>query len=405
MKIALVHDHVGGQAGGGGGVRQMLELALALRTLGHEAIIACHDFIPGTEYGNASREVEVRCVREGVVEPFTRRMAEMRRLWIGMPKVARLVPADVDIVNAHETLALRAGRIAAARTGAPLVWTRNDETVYERAVIPDETIFGSRSLPARLVRSLAGVSYRRDARRAQAIVVLDSRNARMVERAYGRKASIVRSGPAERFFSPPERGQARRRLGVSNEVFLAVGVGILYPHRRFEDLIEAIALLPGDADVRACIIGSDHADPAYADRLERLIDERGLRERVELRRQSVSDDYLQQAYAGADVFVFPNQRQTWGLAPLEALAAGTPAIVSSGAGVHEAIEGQAGVAVVPPAAPGAIADALLAIKSRGRDGVDRTAAWIREEFSNLRYAERMAELYRPAASRASSRES
>ena len=57
--------------------------------------------------------------------------------------------------------------------------------------------------------------------------------------------------------------------------------------------------------------------------------------------------------------------------------------------------------MVPPGAPGAIADALLAIKSGGHDGVDRTAAWIREEFSNLRYAERMAELYRSAASRAS----
>jgi glycosyltransferase involved in cell wall biosynthesis len=396
MRIALVHDHVGGQAGGGGGVRQMLELALALKRLGHDVTIACHDFAPGSEYGNASREIEVRSVRKGVVEPFTRRATELRRQLLGMPKVARLVPEDVDVVNAHESLGLRAGRIAAGRLGVPLVWTRNDETIYERAVVPDETIFGSHRLPSRLVRRLIGLPYRRDAGRSAAIVVLDTRNARMVERSYGRQASIVRSGPAARFFDPPERGPARRWLGVSEGAFVAVGVGILYPHRRFEDLIEAVARLPAEAGVRACIIGSDHADRAYADRLERLIDELRLGDRVELRRRSVSDDDLQQAYAAADVFVFPNQRQTWGLAPLEALAGGTPAIVSSGAGVHEVLEGRAGVAVVPPARPSAIADALIAFKSGGRDSVETTTAWIRDELGNTRYAERMVDVFEGA---------
>jgi glycosyltransferase involved in cell wall biosynthesis len=374
----------------------MLELALALRRFGHEVTIACHDFAPGTEYGNASREVEVRCVREGVVEPFTSRASELSRQWLGMPKVARLVPDGVDVVNAHESLGLRGGRIAAGRLGVPLVWTRNDETIYERGVMPEETIFGSGSPPSRLVRRLVGRSYRRDAARAAEIVVLDSRNARMVERSYARQARIVRSGPAERFFAAPERGPARRWLGVPDGAFAAVGVGILYPHRRFEDLIEAVALLPPEAGVHAWIIGSDHADSAYADRLERLIDELHLGERVSLRRRSVSDDELQQAYAAADAFVFPNQRQTWGLAPLEALAGGTPAIVSAGAGVHEVIEGRPGVAIVPPGRPSAIADALVELKSGNRDGVAETTAWIRKELSNLRYAERMLEVYEAA---------
>ena len=42
-----------------------------------------------------------------------------RRYWLDMPKVARLVPADADVVNAHEWLALRPGRAAARRLSVP----------------------------------------------------------------------------------------------------------------------------------------------------------------------------------------------------------------------------------------------------------------------------------------------
>jgi glycosyltransferase involved in cell wall biosynthesis len=371
----------------------MLELALALDRIGHRVTVACLDYEPGTEHRRAGSQVEIRAVREGGVRPPAGRLGELTRLWREMPRVARAVPADAEVINAHETFALRAGRIAARRLGVPLVWTRNDETLFERAAVPDETVFGSSGLISRAGRGLLGLPYLRDARAAGAIVVLDQRNARMVERSYGRRATIVRSGPARFFFDPPPRAVARERLGVSERVFLAVGAGILFPHRRFEDLIEAVALLEGAQPVEALIVGSDHADPGYADSLERMAGELGVTDTVAIRRQGVSDDELRHTYAAADVFVFPNERQTWGLAPLEALAGGTPAIVSSGAGVHEVLEGRPGVTVVPPRQPSAIADALIAIRTRGRTDLDETIDWIRRELSDERYARRMAELF------------
>jgi D-inositol-3-phosphate glycosyltransferase len=211
----------------------------------------------------------------------------------------------------------------------------------------------------------------------------------------------VRSGPSRRFFQPPAGADARARLGLPEDAFVAVGVGILFPHRRFEDLCEAIALLGDRPEMRALVIGSDHADSAYADRLDRLIASRRLNGRVTLRRQAISDEELRHVYAGADVFVFPNERQTWGLAPLEALVSGTPAIVSSGAGVHEVLEGRPGVQVVPPARPDAIAVALRALAGGGREEVGETAAWIREELSNERYAERMAAIFAEVTGRGS----
>ena len=60
-----------------------------------------------------------------------------------MPKVARLVPSDADVVNPHDWPALRSGRIAARRLSLPLVWTRNNESLWERAIVPHMSITAS----------------------------------------------------------------------------------------------------------------------------------------------------------------------------------------------------------------------------------------------------------------------
>lgn len=394
-RIALVHDHIGGKAGGGGGVRLMVELAAGLERLGHRVTLVCHDFEPGAEFAPVADALEVRSVATGKADVLRGRAEFMVRYSAGMRRVAKLVPPDVDVVNAHESPGLAAGRLAAARLRVPLVWTRNDETIFERAAVPEHTIVSDRRLVPRLVRGVAGLPELRDARRAAAIVVLSHAQMRMVERSYRRPAEVVPMGPPEHFFDAPDRTEARRRLGVDDAAFLCVGVGILYPHRRFEDLIEAVARIGSERRLQALIVGSDHGDPAYADRLAALIREHRLDDRVTLPRRNVTDDELKDAYAAADVFVFPNQRQTWGLAPLEAIASGTPVILSRGAGVHEVLAGRPGVVSVPPESPAAIADALAAAM-RGRDrrqALAPTREWIRRELSRDAYAKRMSAIY------------
>lgn len=397
--VALVHNHVGGKAGGGGGVRLMLELGLALVRQGHRVTVCCHDYEPDAEFAEASDALDIRAVQTGRADWIGSRRELVRRFWLGMPKVARLVPDDADVVNAHEWPGLHAGRLAAARLKVPLVWTRNDETGWERAVVPEQTIITNRRWAVRVVRAALGWPDLLDARRAAAIVVLSTPQVRMVERSYRRRAHVIPLGPAAGFFDPPDRSEARRRLGIADDRFLAVGAAILFPHRRFEDFVEAMALVRDDPDIEALIAGSDHADLPYADRLSALIRERGLEERVRLPRTNLSEDELRDVYAAADALVYPNQRQTWGLAPLEALAGGTPAIVSSGAGVSEILDGRPGVRIVPPEQPAALAEALRSLKADGGADVGTTRAWLSEELTTDRYAEHMAELFEDAIRR------
>jgi D-inositol-3-phosphate glycosyltransferase len=394
MHIALVNHHVGGKAGGGGGVRLMLELGAGLVERGHRVTVACYDFLEGSEFSYAADLLEIRSVRQGPFELPADNRALARRFWLEMRKVAKLVPDDVDVVNSHDWIALRPGRIAAGRLSVPLVWTRNNESLWERAIVPELSITGERSLPHRVLQAALTWPDLLDARRADAIAVLSAQQVEMVRRSYRKEALLLPVGPPAHFFDPPEKAVARARLGIAEDAFLVVAMGTLVEHRYFDDLIEASALLADDPRLHTLIAGSDHEDRAYGDRLAAQIVARGLQERVTLPRKSLSDAELKDTYAAADVFVILSQRYAWGLAPLEALASGTPVILTPGAGVYDILAGHPGVQVVQPRDPHAIAQAIRSWRGgEGQVGLEQTRTWLREEYAMDRYVERMEQVY------------
>lgn len=394
MKIALLHAFFGGRVGGGGGIRLMTELGRGLCEQGHEVVVCCHGYEPGSLSPDPADEFEIRAVRTGPMQiPETRREA-LKLGWWQMREVARLIPDDVDVINAHEAPGHMAGYFAAKRGGAPVVWTRNDHTLWETALMPDQTWIANPGRIGRTIRLGLGLPDRAAGRAMDSIVVLDSRNAAMVERAYGSGAEIIRSGAAEKFFDAPDKATARRELGIAEGTLLVLGVGILAPYRRFTDLVSAVAELPSGTDFELRIIGSEHSYPETARELREQIQHVGIADRTVLMTDGVSDSELIAHYSAADAFVFPNEMQTWGLAPLEAIACGTPAIVSRGAGVHEVLEGRDGAQIVSERSPTQIADAIAAIAAGGPAAdVGETRTWIRNEFGRTRFAERMAELF------------
>jgi glycosyltransferase involved in cell wall biosynthesis len=395
VKVALIHTHFGGRAGGGGGARQMTELALSLKRAGHEAVICCHDHDTSEEFaGVREAGLEILSVRKGEINKAIGPRNALHQTWREMPRVADLVPDDVDVINAHATPGIHAGRLAAKRLDVPLVWTRNDYTVFEFALMPHEAPVPAMNLVQRGMRMIVSFSDLLDARASDAIAVLDGRNERMVKRAYRREAVVIRSGPAEHFYNPPPRAQAREALGIDDDTFLALGFGVMYIYRRFEDMIEAISMLDDMPQIQGLIIGSAHMHPDYAEKVRKLIDQKGLSDRIKLDLRSFTEEELVQIYAAADVYVYPNDLQTWGLSALEAIVAGTPAIVSRGAGVHEVLGDQSAVELVDALDPPAIRDALVRIASDpAAYETSETREWIRENLNNTRYGEQMAELF------------
>src|SRR5437899_2641278 len=87
MKVALVFNAIGGKAGGGGGARQMLELAGALVRQGHEVVVACHDHEPGGDF-EPPPGIEILSVREAPVGPIVGPRNQIERVWRGMAALA-----------------------------------------------------------------------------------------------------------------------------------------------------------------------------------------------------------------------------------------------------------------------------------------------------------------------------
>jgi glycosyltransferase involved in cell wall biosynthesis len=142
---------------------------------------------------------------------------------------------------------------------------------------------------------------------------------------------------------PDRAGPPSRILAVSN----------LFRRKGLDYLIDAVRLLIGDGRHLALTIVGEGPQRA---RLEaqahgmpvRLV---GSRSREEVR------DLLRDA----DLFAMPTLADTFGVSPIEAMAAGVPVVVTSAAGCAELI-GPLGAKVVPPrdvtALHGALADAL-----------------------------------------------
>jgi glycosyltransferase involved in cell wall biosynthesis len=162
--------------------------------------------------------------------------------------------------------------------------------------------------------------------------------------------------------------------------------------KRHEDVLRA---LPDDRlrELRWVVIGDGPERP----RLARLAADLGVADRVEWLGQLDHDAALREL-ARCHVMALPSVREAFGVAYVEAMAAGVPAIGSRGEGGPEeiAVSGD-GMVLVPPRDPGALADALAELFS-DRDGLARLSesarATAREHFGWERCGEATVAAYR-----------
>jgi glycosyltransferase involved in cell wall biosynthesis len=172
---------------------------------------------------------------------------------------------------------------------------------------------------------------------------------------------------------PGEREAIRRRLGAGREA-LVLFVGKLLPVKRPFDLLEAIARLSRDGPpVRLAIAGSG----PLQDEME------GLARRSSLPVAFLgfqNQSLLPKLYSSADALVLPSQTETWGLVVNEAMACGTPAVVSSGVGCAPDLieEGVTGTAY-PCGDVAALAQAIARTVQQGK--TDAVCAGLRRRMS------------------------
>jgi glycosyltransferase involved in cell wall biosynthesis len=152
------------------------------------------------------------------------------------------------------------------------------------------------------------------------------------------KVVVRRNGlDLDEFAELPVRGVFRRDFGIPLEAPLVLYLGRLSRKKGLDLLIRAFAGAPASAFL--AVAGPDERDGSL-DEVRRLCADRGLESRVRLVGPRFALQKLQ-AFVDADVFVLPSQNENFGNAVAEAIACGTPAIVTDRCGIAPLVEGAA----------------------------------------------------------------
>jgi glycogen(starch) synthase len=254
-----------------------------------------------------------------------------------------------DVVHGHDWVVAEASTAIAHETGAPLVMTLHatEYGLWGGWLTSDFSRWRA-SIERDLVRSADRTVVCSQAMRGEALDGLHAQADRVV---------VIPNGvEPERWTSSPEHQQAARRAaGVPDDVPMLVLVGRLEYEKGGQDAIAALALLP-DPRAHLVLVGSGSQREALAEQAARD----GVADRVHL--VGRLDDRTSAALLGAaDVALVPSRYEPFGLVALEAMAAGTPVVVARSGGLADIVRpGETGL-VVPPAAPGALAQAVSAV--------------------------------------------
>ncbi len=144
---------------------------------------------------------------------------------------------------------------------------------------------------------------------------------------------LWRRGVDAQTFHPGFRSAAMRdeMTGGNPDETVLIYVGRLSDEKQIEHIRPALACLP---KTRLVLVGDGPARPA----LERAFAGLPVTFMGYLR-----DQRLSQAYASADIFVFPSRLETYGLVVIEAMAAGLPVVAARVGGVSDIVtEGETG---------------------------------------------------------------
>lgn len=297
----------------------------------------------------------------------------MRSVDVLTKHLLEVVPGNFDIIHAQDCIAARA---------ACAVRDRHPEIEVVRTVhhIDD---FSTQALIECQHRSILDPDH---------VLVVSRYWQDILTDQYGIESTVVTNGvDAERFTRPPgfDPEPFRSLVGADDRVVLLT-VGGIEPRKGSLELFEALAQVKDarEAPPVLVVIGGhsfrDHS--AYRDAALERAEELGLKEGDDYHLLgTVSDEELAAWYHSADAFVFPSVKEGWGLAVLEALAAGLPVLTTDIEVFREYLAGDTAV-LVPPGDAGRIAAGLTrlvddpALRARlGRSGPGIAARYTWEE--------------------------
>lgn len=243
-----------------------------------------------------------------------------------------------DLIHSHYWQSGLAGKALAGRWGIPLVHSNHTlGRVKNKWLAPGDA-------PEPAVR-VAGEHEVIDA--AEVLVASTAEEWRQLAELYGappERLKILYPGVDHDLFSPGDRGDARRLLGLP-EGRLLLAVGRIQPLKGLDLAIESLARL--DASFSLAIVGgaSGMNGGGELDRLGALARDLGVEDRI-VWAGAQPHRMLPVYYRAADALLVCSHSESFGLAALEAQSCGIPVIGTKVGGLPDLVgDGSSGILV------------------------------------------------------------
>lgn len=195
-------------------------------------------------------------------------------------------------------------------------------------------------------------------------------------------------------FYPADRRESKAKVGAVTDRPLVLMLANLAPHKGQETVVRAVALLKNRGVEVACWLAGVEREPqGFTKRLEQLISDLGVRDRVRLLGYRNDAPELVRA---ADFLALPSTQEGLPLTIVEAQASQTAVLAAPTAGIPEVVQdGETGFLIAANDAPryAAAIERLLAEPELYQRVVHHAFARTTREHSWTRYAARIEELY------------
>jgi glycosyltransferase involved in cell wall biosynthesis len=292
-----------------------------------------------------------------------------------------------EVIVSHDWLTALAGHRISRRWGIPHVWTVHD------------TVYGKRG--GTIEKPDDVLAYRLEAwatRSADLVLVNSTAIGEEVRVHYGgdpKKMDLLHPGLDGGTFASlpsPTRRTAFRGAFAQPDEFLVTYAGRLDLEKGIDTLVNAFAHLKTRVPkAKLALAGTGRLQPMIEDHIRKL----RLEDSIQLCGY-LEEEVLRYFYHASDVHVCPSHYEPFGLVAAEAMAMGTPVVVSATGGLTDIVTNPEVGRTVPPRNPERLAAVLLELAGdpdlRKRLG-NRGRQQVLGHFSWSKLATRAADLY------------
>jgi len=192
--------------------------------------------------------------------------------------------------------------------------------------------------------ALFGYKLLRDASRVIALSRVEAEQYRCMGVPEEKIAIIPNGIDLSEYANLPPKGSFKKKFGIKEEEKIVLYLGRIHWIKGVDILVKAFANVIKKLDnIRLVIVGPDDG---YLSELRALIKALRIENKVIIAGPLYGRDKLE-AYVDADVYVLPSRYEIFSMSVLEALACGTPVILTENCGIAEYFRDKAGLVVKP----------------------------------------------------------